>query len=216
MTQLNRRTVYISLLCLMPFIVLCSWYLLATNSLQHLDNITSLAAYGIRTLSLTALFSMVTRLANPMVAVAIILFITLLLYLMSGQQRLSLWFLLANAIGSLGINPLVKNIIQRQRPEEALRLVTESTYSFPSGHAFASIMLYGGLILIIWQTCKSGAIRTGATLFLGLVILLIGCSRIYLGVHYLSDVIAGYSLGLSWLILSDQLFGPTTSIPLDK
>lgn len=107
------------------------WYILDANSLQHMDNITSLAAYGIRTQGLNAFFFAVTRLANPVFAFVMVALTSLLLYFRYAKRGLSLWFLLANAIGSLGINPLVKSIIQRQRPEKAMRPVIEKTYSFP-------------------------------------------------------------------------------------
>lgn len=96
-----------------------------------MDNITSLAAYGIRSQGLNAFFFAVTRLANPVFAFVMVALTSLLLYFRYAKRGLSLCFLLANAIGSLGINPLVKSIIQRQRPEKAMRLVIEKTYSFP-------------------------------------------------------------------------------------
>ncbi|MGY3815789.1 phosphatase PAP2 family protein [Globicatella sulfidifaciens] len=65
--------------------------------------------------------------------------------------------------------------------------------------------------MILWVSCKASGKRHLATFSLRLIILVIGCSRIYLGVHYLSDILAGYSLRLSWLILSYGLFGPNPS-----
>lgn len=165
--------------------------------MQHMDNITSLAAYGIRTQGLNAFFFAVTRLANPVFAFVMVALTSLLLYFRYAKRGLNLWFLLANAIGSLGINPLVKSIIQRQRPERAMPLLLWCSM--------------GGVILILWVSCKASGKRHLATFGLGLIILVIGCSRIYLGVHYLSDILAGYSLGLSWLILSYGLFGPNPS-----
>jgi undecaprenyl-diphosphatase len=92
----------------------------------------------------------------------------------------------------------LKEVFKRDRPD-ILRLVTENSYSFPSSHALISICFYGFLIYLTYKLIK-GNIKYVIYSLLILLILLIGISRIYLGVHYASDVIAGYSAGFIWLM----------------
>jgi len=91
----------------------------------------------------------------------------------------------------------LKFIIQRPRPLDGLE--AENTFSFPSGHALIAVTFYGFLIYYFWRTAKSQA-QKYLSLLLGIIlILIIGFSRLYLGVHYFSDVIASYLLGFIWL-----------------
>ncbi len=75
-------------------------------------------------------------------------------------------------------------------------------FSFPSGHALMSVTFYGLLIVIVWEFVKAPWLRWLLSILLALLILIIGFSRVYLRVHYASDVVAGFSVGLVWLILS--------------
>lgn len=95
------------------------------------------------------------------------------------------------------INLLLKFVYQRPRPD-FFPLMFESTYSFPSGHAMNSFIFYACLAYFINRNTKSRKIRIYTVAFFGLLVLLIGVSRIYLGVHYPSDVLAGYIAGILW------------------
>lgn len=105
------------------------------------------------------------------------------------------------ALSSLGLKVLLKESIQRLRPPEAL-LGPASGFSFPSGHALMSMVFYGLLIFISFHAIQNRLFRYSLYFFLSLLILLIGFSRIYLQVHYASDVLAGFSIGCLWLLLS--------------
>ncbi|HEY0299627.1 MAG TPA: phosphatase PAP2 family protein, partial [Arachidicoccus sp.] len=100
-----------------------------------------------------------------------------------------------SGIGSI----LLKSIFDRPRPN-GIHLVTESSSSFPSGHAMASILCYGTIWLFVPLFIKNKKIRLCIQFLLGLLIISIGISRIYLGVHYPSDIIAGYAVALGWLL----------------
>ena len=102
------------------------------------------------------------------------------------------------------VNQILKLIFSRPRPFEWM-LTEESGYSFPSGHAMVSSAFYGMLIYLIWQTKIAKKYKIILTVFLSILIFLIGLSRIYLGVHYTSDVIAGFALSLSYLIIVTSL-----------
>lgn len=107
-------------------------------------------------------------------------------------------------ISNLGIvtilNQLLKRILQRPRPEE-FRIINESGYSFPSGHSMISMAFYGFLIYLIYKNVKNKYLKWSLIAILGILIISIGISRIYLGVHYTSDVVAGFLIAISYLII---------------
>ncbi len=105
------------------------------------------------------------------------------------------------ALSSLLLMFCLKLIFHRDRPLTPL-LEAAQGYSFPSGHALMSITFYGLLIFLVWQTKKNVWIKWTLTILLVLLINFIGVSRVYLRVHYASDVLAGFSVGLMWLLLS--------------
>lgn len=105
------------------------------------------------------------------------------------------------ALSSLGIMSLLKNLIGLHRP--SMPLVDGITnYGFPSGHSFMSVAFYGFLIVIAEKFIGNKTQRWVIVSFLTLLILLIGFSRIYLRVHYTTDVIAGWSAGILWFAIS--------------
>ncbi len=105
------------------------------------------------------------------------------------------------ALTSLAILFLLKLSFQRTRPEIPL-LEKVSGFSFPSGHALMSVAFYGLMIYITWHEVKNTWLRNALILLLLTLIFLIGYSRIYLRVHYASDVMAGFAVGFGWLLLS--------------
>lgn len=110
----------------------------------------------------------------------------------------------ANLVTIAIINIVLKNFFLRPRPNE-LRLIEETGYSFPSGHAMASTAFYGLLIYIVHEKVENKILRNTICIMLGLLILLISISRIYVGVHYTSDVIAGTCFSIAYLILITRL-----------
>ena len=99
------------------------------------------------------------------------------------------------------MNHVLKKIIQRPRPPLEFRMVEESSFSFPSGHAMASMAFYGLIIYFINKNMKNNKLKKVICIILSILIFLIGMSRIYLGVHYASDVIAGFAISMVYLIL---------------
>ena len=98
------------------------------------------------------------------------------------------------------LNVILKNIVQRPRPTE-YRLIDETGYSFPSGHSMISMAFYGFLIYLIYKYIHNKKLKISLISVISILILLIGTSRIYLGVHYTSDVIAGFTISISYLII---------------
>jgi membrane-associated phospholipid phosphatase len=128
--------------------------------------------------------------------------ICLILYFLFVRKRT--WFSIrvaAIALSSLILMFMLKELFQRHRPEAPVGLPAAGL-SFPSGHAIMSVTFYGLLIYIIIHTVKNKALRIALISFLIALILSIGFSRIYLRVHYTSDVIGGFTIGLMWLFVS--------------
>jgi membrane-associated phospholipid phosphatase len=121
-----------------------------------------------------------------------------------GRIRL-LAFLLIATVGGGVVDTIVKVAVNRSRPELEDPLIEAFGKSFPSGHAMTSIITYGALLLIfmpaIPKRWRVPAVGMGVTLVAS-----IGFSRLALGVHYLSDILAGYALGLAWLVASTAAF----------
>ncbi|GAA3956393.1 phosphatase PAP2 family protein [Hymenobacter algoricola] len=108
------------------------------------------------------------------------------------------------ALGSITLNLLLKNVYNRSRP--LLPLVSASGLSFPSGHAMISASFYGLLIYLVQTHIRHQAkLRHTLSGLLILLILLIGLTRVYLRVHYASDVLAGFAAGLVWLVIAIPL-----------
>ncbi len=98
------------------------------------------------------------------------------------------------------LNFVLKNILQRPRPIE-YRIIDEVGYSFPSGHSMASMAFYGFIIYLIYKNVKNKYLKWFLITVLGILIASIGFSRIYLGVHYTSDVLAGFLLAIAYLMV---------------
>lgn len=138
-------------------------------------------------------YKVITMLANTS---SVIILTTFLFFLIKEKER---YVLLSSIILTVTMNLITKFFIQRPRPEH-LRMIVEKGFSFPSGHAMISIALYGFMIYYICLKESNKLLKYMCILFLIFLIFMIGCSRIYLGVHYPSDVFSGYLLSLSILI----------------
>ncbi|MDX5419394.1 MAG: phosphatase PAP2 family protein [Hymenobacteraceae bacterium] len=118
------------------------------------------------------------------------------------------------AFTSSMLNQFLKRLFERPRPETAM--LEQSGLSFPSGHAMIGGSFYGLLIYIIWREVKSPFWRWLWISLLTVLLLLIGYSRIYLNVHYATDVMAGYAMGILWLLLAIFLMKKLERIYMEK
>ena len=123
--------------------------------------------------------------------------IALLLLIKNKKIRLSIF---SNIVIITILNQLLKRILRRPRPTE-FRIVEETGYSFPSGHSMVSMAFYGYLIYLIYRYIKNKYVKWTLITILSILICLIGISRIYLGVHYTSDVLGGFLLSISYLVV---------------
>lgn len=146
--------------------------------------------------ALTSFFRAITNLGDWMVLVPACLLVGLLFYLRGLRQQLRL--LLVTMAGALLLDGVLKVVVRRARPVPFF-IPEPSTYSFPSGHALVSFCFYGLLAgmmaLSLKATWQKAAVWAGAAGLIGLI----GLSRIYLGVHWPSDVLAGYAAAVVWM-----------------
>ena len=127
----------------------------------------------------------------------IILTILLIVVLKNKKVGLSICI---NLVVVTILNQLLKRLLQRPRPTE-FRIIEETGYSFPSGHSMVSMAFYGYLIYLIYRFVKNKYLKWISIVLLSLLICLIGISRIYLGVHYASDVLGGFLISISYLVI---------------
>ncbi len=124
---------------------------------------------------------------------------TVMLFLLIKNKKIGL-SIISNIVIITILNQLLKRILQRPRPTE-FRIVEETGYSFPSGHSMVSMAFYGYLIYLIYRYIKNKYVKWTLITILSILICLIGISRIYLGVHYTSDVLGGFLLSISYLVI---------------
>lgn len=147
---------------------------------------------------LTEYMSVVTFLGSVKWLAFSVLIAAVLLFLF--KKRSLAWFMvLSSGLGAL-FNLLLKWIFKRERPD-IRPLIEEQGFSFPSGHSMGSFIFYGSLAYMIIHLAKRKRWKAAWTVMLGCFIMMIGLSRIYLGVHFPSDVIAGFAAGGAWLTI---------------
>jgi undecaprenyl-diphosphatase len=146
----------------------------------------------------TDFFRVLTDVGSPSVALALALVVCVALY---RRRQLVDAALLPLVLGGAELlNLILKLSFHRERPEVAF--VHLDTYSFPSGHAMISTAAYGALAYLAWSRLETRRSRLTLVAGTSLLVALIGFSRLYLGVHYLSDVLAGVAGGVFWLATS--------------
>ena len=118
-------------------------------------------------------------------------------------------------VSSLVLNTILKGIFARERPN-ILRLVSENYYSFPSGHAMVNMALYSILIIYAYKLIKNKKIRYTIYTVLTALILVIGFTRIYLGVHYAGDIIGGWLMGFAVSLIVYMIMKKTTITDYEK
>jgi undecaprenyl-diphosphatase len=116
-------------------------------------------------------------------------------------RRGDAWLIVAGSAGAMALGPLLKAIVERPRPALTEHVVAVNSWSYPSGHSLNSMAVIG-LLTVLAARERPGALRRTLLTVLGaFLVLLIGFSRVYLGVHYPSDVLAGWLIGIIWLMM---------------
>jgi len=164
------------------------------------DFFHSLIVENLRNDSLTNIFKIITHFGDSLILISTCIFLILFLK----NKRYGIYATLNLGFIAL-VNVIIKNIIRRPRPI-GFNIIEETGFSYPSGHSMASTAFYGLLIYFIF---KSNIDKTKKILYsslLSLLVLLIMLSRVYLGIHYASDVIAGCLISICYLIIFISIF----------
>ncbi len=152
-----------------------------------------LAVHARATPTFDAIMLLFTRIGAPLPMILFVAAILLLLFLRG--RRADGLFLIGAVGGAATLNLLAKILFQRARPALWPSLSPETDYSFPSGHAMGSVAVVVSLVILLWPTrWRWMALMLGA-----LFVAAVGLSRVYLGVHYPSDILAGWSASLAWV-----------------
>ena len=186
-------------------VLVFTWLLfeIKTDDIMRMDAAAhSLVVMHIRAAWLTPIMQSISDLAHPVVLVVMLLVIEVF----APGRRPGLCAAVNLVLATL-LNLLLKTLIQRPRPE-GYRLVAESGFSFPSGHSMVAMAFYGLLIWMIWKYERDDVMRHVWCCLFGLIIVMVGISRVYLGVHYASDVIAGFCVSLIWLVFFTKVIAP--------
>jgi len=163
------------------------------------DNIVDKTIYNLiistKSNTMTTIFKIITSFASikfMLLACIVVLFLKKLKHLR--------FLIILNIINDTILNTILKLIFKRERPID-LMIVEETGYSFPSGHTMVAAIFYGFIIYLVSKSKYKKKTKIIINTILTILILLIGISRIYLGVHYATDVIASYLISISYLIL---------------
>src|SRR5690554_3967 len=177
---------------------------LKEDELTAFDDTVSATIQSFRTPSLTPVFEFITHMGDRIAYFIAALIVAAFFYFKYGRWKFTLQTILVLLLSSLS-NVVLKKVIDRERPSFE-HLVSVSTLSYPSGHSMSAMAFYGFLIYLSFRFSQSWGPKLFAFFGFGLLILLIGISRVYLGVHYPSDVVAGFMGGLIWVAFCAVIF----------
>jgi undecaprenyl-diphosphatase len=122
------------------------------------------------------------------------------------RDRMGAFQLLAASAGAGILTLVTKNIIERIRPAQAQQMIVVSGFSYPSGHSLSTSALYLTIAIIAGRYVQHSGARAAIFLAVSAVLIMIGASRVYLGVHYATDVVSGISLGAAWALVLAGFF----------
>ena len=168
-----------------------------TPRLRQIDAETHAWARTTHTLGATAFFTTLTLIGTP-VGLGILVLLSAALLAMKGRWRWIAYLVITTGIGGL-LNLQLKAFFARARPEVAEALRSAHGYSFPSGHAMGAAITFGALAYLALRVLPRWRWRSAALAFACAMIVAIAASRVYLGVHWISDVGAGIAAGLIWV-----------------
>lgn len=196
--NLKKKKILIPLgVLFLLFIILT--VLVCTNTIEPLDNAASSFIISIRSPELTNTMNIITNISG---SYALIVFTTLFIILIKKKK-----YPLAITINLIAVfitSQLAKAIVERDRPLDML--VSAPGYSYPSGHSMVGLAYFSFLSYLVIKYIPNKIVKIILPIVFTITILLVGFSRIYLGVHYLSDVLAGFLLGAIYLIIFINIY----------
>ena len=166
---------------------------------RHFDDVTRAAVHTLASPALTTTMRGISFLGSTLFLTAATILVIAWFALRKWGREAKLFAI--TMIGASVLNTTLKLAFKRPRPIPFFDLTPPETYSFPSGHSLASCCFFAGLAAILSARVKSRRARTIIWIAASIMFLLIGLSRIYLGVHYTTDVIAGFAAALIWILV---------------
>ena len=189
--KFSKLRIVVGIAALVMFaVILCC---VQTGAIAGFDDAIRSFFYDLRSDSLTPFVKAVTYIGNWQG-------IVILCVVLLAVKPLRLTYGVPVSIGAVFVtilNKLIKNAVQRPRPDDILHLVNEGGFSFSSGHSITSMFVFGMLIYLVRTNVENRTLANVLTVILAIPMICIGVSRIYLGVHYPSDVLAGWCLGIA-------------------
>ena len=173
-------------------------YQIATNEVLEFDTVIREWVYTLRNSLTKGILIPCTYLGNWQSLVSLALILILI-----PKTRRNIGIPMAiTAISSTIIYGIVKALFQRPRPDIALHLIDQGGYSFPSGHSMNGMVFFGILIYLIRKSCNNKMVANTLTVLLSLLVITIGFSRVFVGVHFPTDILGGWSLGIALLMVA--------------
>lgn len=207
----SRNSAISALIVLIPFLILAGILLYSQGTLNRIDYNLGESLYALRTPERTKVAIGVTSIGDVWSQTVIGIVVTTLLLTLK-EYKAAIWYGVTCFVGAALMNQFFKNLFTRTRPDYIEHLVTESTYAFPSGHAMGMTIILGALAFVIYRLVKTRMFfKYLAILYCLITAILVGLSRVYLGVHYPSDVLAGFSLGGAWVLICISVYGITAT-----
>lgn len=191
MTKKRKIIIITSLILFISLVVLIK----TTNNNIIDDKVYLLISNNIIKDNITPIIKILTNLSSAIFLISL----TILLFIIIKNKKISL-FITINLATSYLLNNILKLIFRRDRPS-LYNIISEKGYSFPSGHSMVSCAYYGLLIYLIYKYINNKTLKYTLITILTIIILLIGISRIYLGVHYTTDILGGYIFSILYLVI---------------
>jgi membrane-associated phospholipid phosphatase len=174
---------------------------------QHFDDAVRMTVYGVASPRATTVLHAITQLGSPLFLLPLTL-VASLIFLRLRRIRGAI-LLTATMVGVSLLNWILKSVFQRPRPLPFFGLTVPASYSFPSGHSLAAFCFYGALAALVTARLRSTLWSALVWAAAVVIIIAVGFSRLYLGLHYPSDIIGGYATGFVWVLTvasADRMF----------
>ena len=182
------------------FVCLIGFLALAEDVFDKEIMIGDIVGYKVISILLTSDFATpIAKFITNLGGAIFLIVLTVLLFILIKNKKIGA-SILGNLVIVTALNQLLKFILHRPRPTE-YRIIEAIGYSFPSGHSMVSMAFYGYLMYLAYKYIKNKYLKWTIIIVLSLLICLIGISRIYLGVHYTSDVLGGFLISISYLVI---------------
>ncbi|MFD2443793.1 phosphatase PAP2 family protein [Bacillus sp. CGMCC 1.16607] len=193
---------FISVIALLAFSLLA--FMIKANTIVSFDSTIITFIQSFESTTLTSIMKVFTYIGSTRFTIGLAIAVLLFLYFVL-KHRIELILFIVGIIGSAILNKGLKYLFHRARPD-LHRLIEISGFSFPSGHSMNAFTVYTLISFLLWRHISSKLGRVLLILISTMMVLLIGISRIYLGVHFPSDVIGGYLASGCWLAIAIWFF----------